>query len=159
MRWSPTWAPEVPSGYRVTGVARAPAATVWSLVATTSRWPEWSGIPHASVERQGDPPPDGVGAVRRLGMGPLGSREEIVAWDPPHHMAYTILSGFPVRGYRAEVQLAPGPGVGETTVTWSGRYDARWPLTGPLVDGALRALMGRFVRRLCRHASRVASPA
>lgn len=146
----------MPRSYRVSGVARAPAETVWSLVATTSRWPEWSGIPRASVEREGDPPPDGVGAIRRLGMGPAGSREEIVAWDPPRHMAYTILSGFPVRGYRAEVLLTAGPAAGETTVTWSGRYDTRWPGTGPLLDAVLRAMVGRFVTRLCRHAGRVA---
>lgn len=148
----------MPRSYRVSAVAHAPAGSVWALVATTSRWPEWSGIPRASVERQGNPPPDGVGAIRRLGLGPMGSREEIVAWDPPHHMAYTILSGFPVRGYRAEVQLTAGPGPGDTTVTWSGRYDARWPATGPVVDAVLRVMMRRFVTRLCRHAGRLASP-
>lgn len=146
----------MPRSYRCEGVARAPVETVWSLVATASRWPEWSGVPHASLERTGEPSPDGVGAVRRLGVGRVGSREEVVTWDPPHHLAYTILSGMPVRGYRADVELSPGPTEGTTTVVWRGIFDPRWPGTGPLVEAALRPVMARFTRRLCAHAGRLA---
>lgn len=148
----------MPHSYRVQGVARAPLETVWSLVATTSRWPEWSGIPKATVERTGDPPPDGVGAIRAFGAGPLrASREEIVAWDPPHHMGYTILSGLPVRGYRADVELSPGPTPGSTLVVWRGSFDARWPGTGALLAAGLHRLIGAFTRRLCAYATRAAA--
>lgn len=147
----------MPHSYRVSGVAHAPPETVWSLVATTSRWPEWSGVPRAVVERQGDPPPDGVGSIRRLGAGRfVSSREETLVWDPPHHMAYTILSGLPVRGYRADVELSPGPGPGTTLVVWRGSFDAKWAGTGALVAAALRQVIGLFTRRLCAHAGRMA---
>lgn len=146
----------MPLTYRAEGVARAPVETVWPLVATASRWTEWAGITSATLERTGTPDPDGVGAVRRFAVGPGASREEVLAWDPPHHLAYTILSGFPVRGYRADVELSPGPEPGTTRVIWHGACEPRWPGTGPLLAVGLRLLMARFVRRLCAHAGRVA---
>ena len=55
---------------------------------------------------EGEPPPDGVGAIRQLGMGFLGSREEVVEWDAPSHLGYVILSSMlPVRNYRADIFL------------------------------------------------------
>lgn len=144
--------------YRVQAVASAPAETVWPLVATAARWTEWSGLRHASLDRAGAPDPEGVGAIRRFGFGPMGSREEVVAWEPHRHLAYTILSGFPVDCYRADVSLAPGPRPDTTTVIWEGTFEPRWPGSGPLVAVTLRAVMGRFVRRLCAHASRLPRP-
>ena len=58
-------------------------------------------------EREGDPAPGGVGAVRKLGRWPAFTREEITEYAPPHHLAYAILSGLPVRGYHADVDVFP----------------------------------------------------
>ena len=73
--------------------------------------------------REGDPPPDGVGALRRFAFGPGGSQEEVVAWDPPRHLGYVAVRGLPVRHYRADVHL-DDDGTG-TVVTW--RCSARTP--------------------------------
>ncbi len=73
-----------------------------------------------------------MGAIRRFTAYGTGSREEVVAWEPPHHLGYTILSGFPVRNYRSDVRLTSN-GTG-TTVTWAGTYDERFPGTGALLD-------------------------
>jgi hypothetical protein len=100
--------------------------------------------------RPGQPVPDGVGAVRRLALGPTGSKEEVVAFDPPHHLGYVVLSGLPLRRYRADVELR-GDDHG-TLVTWRGSFDEIVPASGP----ALRLILGRmtagFARRVCRYA-------
>jgi hypothetical protein len=41
--------------------------------------------------REGSPVPDGVGALRRLAVGPFGSCEEVVEFEPPVHLGYVAL--------------------------------------------------------------------
>jgi len=73
-----------------------------------------------------------------------------VAWDPPHHLGYRILSGFPVRDYRADVTLeAAGTG---TRIEWAGSYTPRWPGTGPLLQAVLARMMQRFADDVARYA-------
>ena len=94
--------------------------------------------------------PDGVGAVRKFTRFGVGSREEVLAWDPPGHLAYRILSGFPVRNYRADVTLtADGTG---THIEWAGTYDPKWPGTGRILAKVLPAMMQRFADGLARYA-------
>ena len=102
--------------------------------------------------RPGQPVPDGVGAIRRLALGPSGSKEEVVAWDPPHHLGYVVRRGLPVRHYRADVDLrADGAG---TLVTWRGSFDEIVPGTGPAFRLILRRMTAGFAGRVCRYAER-----
>ena len=102
--------------YRVGSRTDAPAEAVWPLLGEARRWREWSFLTASALERDGAPVPDGVGAVRRFSSYGVGSREEVVVWDPPRHLAYVVLSGFPVRHYRADVTLEPS-GAG-TRIEW-----------------------------------------
>jgi len=136
--------------YRVEAVTAAGPEVVWPLVGEATRWREWSFLTGARLERDGVPVPDGVGAVRRFTRYGVGSREEVVVWDPPHHLAYRILSGFPVRDYRADITLEPS-GSG-TRIDWSGSYEPRWPGTGRLLHAFLPAMMRRFARDVARYA-------
>ena len=80
---------------------------VWPLIGEASRWKEWSFLDRSDLLRSGEPAPDGVGAIRRFTRFGVGSQEEVVAWEPPHHLGYTMLKGFPVRNYRADVTCTP----------------------------------------------------
>lgn len=90
--------------------------------------------------------------MRRFTTLGIGSREEVLAWDPPHHLAYTILRGFPVRHHRADVFFDTDSGVEPpgTIVTWTARFDGRVPGTGKLMELAMRALLRQFVRGVTR---------
>src|SRR4030095_15050647 len=93
---------------------------VWHLLVDATAWSDWSRIPRAEREREGTPSPDGVGSIRRLGPGRMASREEVVAFDPPRHFAYVLLSGLPVRVYRAGVEITPdGSG---TLIAWRATF-------------------------------------
>ncbi|HXX88629.1 MAG TPA: SRPBCC family protein [Acidimicrobiales bacterium] len=139
--------------YEVVARTRAPVDVVWPLVGEARRWKEWAGFTTATLLREGAPAPDGVGALRRFGVGPVGSQEEVLAWDPPSHLAYGIVKGYPVRGYRADVRLT-SLADGGTEIRWSGRYDAKVPGTGAVLQAFTRALMASFARRLVRHCDR-----
>ncbi|MGB7052245.1 MAG: SRPBCC family protein [Acidimicrobiales bacterium] len=130
----------------------APPETVWPLIAEARRWKEWSFLDHTALERDGSPDADGVGAVRRFTRHGVGSREEVVAWEPPRHLGYTIISGFPVRNYRADVLLeAAGSG---TDISWSVRFDEPLPGTGALVTIVLRGIVNGFAEGVARYAER-----
>src|SRR3982751_1753163 len=113
----------------------APVDVVWRVLVDSRGWPRWTFVPRASLEREGDPAPDGVGAIRRLGAPGFWSREQVVSWEPPSRYAYTLLKGLPIRDYLAEVTLRSDDG--GTAIVWAGRFDAKIPGTG----GAIRLLL------------------
>jgi uncharacterized protein YndB with AHSA1/START domain len=140
--------------YEVTARSKAAPEKVFALLADAAGWSSWAGpmIVRSWWEREGTPAPGGVGAIRRLGLERLGSREEIVAYDPPHHLAYTILSGLPVRDYRADVVIEPdGDG---SRIVWAGTFTAKLPGTAAALRLFLRTTIGSFSRRLAAQAER-----
>ncbi len=154
MSASDTGGGSVPTGrrsYRVEARAAAPVEEVWPLVGEARRWQEWSFLTRTGLEREGVPEPDGVGAIRHFSRMGVGSREEVLAWDPPHHLAYTIVrGGFPVRNYRADLTLEPdGDG---TRIRWSGTYDEKWPGSAAAIGVLLKRMMQKFATDVARYA-------
>ena len=95
------------------------------------------------------PAPGGVGAVRKLGRRPAFTREQIIEYDPPHHLGYTIVSGIPVRGYHADIDLVPDDRRG-TTIRWAGAFEPKIPGTG----ARSRPLLERIVLGYAQSAPR-----
>lgn len=145
--------------YEVSAHSRAPVAVVWEVFADSPRWSEWAGITAraASWEREGDDPPGGVGAVRRLGSPPFCSDEEILEWAPPHHMAYTILKGFPVRGYHSDLDLISLDAAGDdagTRIHWQGGFEPKIPGTAGAISWFLHRFLGSYARKAAAEAER-----
>jgi hypothetical protein len=137
-----------------TARSAAPVEVVWPLIGEAARWKEWSWMTRTFLLRPGAPDPDGVGALRSFGLGPVGgSKEEVVAWDPPRHLGYIAVSGLPVRNYRADVDLRSDGG--GTVVTWRGSFDPVVPGTGPALRLLLRRLTRGFAVRVTRYAERL----
>jgi hypothetical protein len=132
----------------------ARADAIWPLLGDASRWKEWAWMTRTYLLREGDPPPDGVGALRRFAFGPGGSQEEVVAWDPPRHLGYVAVRGLPARHYRADVHLDDDPS--GTVVTWRCSVEPLVPGTGAVLRFVLRRMVRGFARRLCRYADRSA---
>jgi hypothetical protein len=147
---------QLPKGkrsFRVEARSTASPAQVWPLIGEAERWKEWSFLDRSDLVRDGAPDRDGVGAIRRFTRMGVGSTEEVVVWDPPHHLGYAILSGFPVRHYRADVVLAP-EGTG-TRITWSSSFDEQIPGTGSVMTMVLRRLITGFARGAARYAEHI----
>ena len=135
----------------------APVDEVWPLIGEAHRWKEWSFLDRSDLARDGTPVPDGVGALRRFTRHGIGSTEEVVAYDPPHHLGYAILTGFPVRHYRADVMCEPD-GTG-TAITWSATFDEKIPGTGRLMVVVVRRLIEGFATGAAGYADRHHAPA
>jgi hypothetical protein len=138
--------------YELVGRSAAPPSELWSLISEVERWRQWSFLTRTFLLRPGSPDPDGVGALRRLAVGPFGSTEEVVAFEPPSHFAYETRKGMPVRHYRADVELeADGDG---TRITWRGVLEPSVPGTGPLALAYARGFVARFLRSVVAYADR-----
>jgi uncharacterized protein YndB with AHSA1/START domain len=107
---------------RRTRDTRAAPETVFALLADSSTYPSWSSIGGYEMERAGSPSPHGVGEIRVFfSYGIFKVREEIVELTPNRFMAYTLLSGLPMRAYRGETTLEPLP-TGGTRITWQSSF-------------------------------------
>ncbi|WP_330342847.1 SRPBCC family protein [Streptomyces sp. NBC_00557] len=95
------------------------------------------------MEREGDPAPNGVGAVRRLRLPGATVREQVTEYHRPGHYAYRMLSGAPLRHYTATVSFTP---VAErrTEVVYTVDVEPRVRLLRPVVDRVVRKSLAGF---------------
>ena len=137
--------------YVVEAHSAASPEAVFAVLADAPTWHEWAGLAVPRSSWEAGTPAGGVGAVRRLGFGPLSSREEIVQYDPPHRLAYVLRSGEGLHHYRASVDLQAQPD-GGTHIVWSGTVDPSVPgLAAPLIM-IFKGLVAGFATRLARRA-------
>jgi hypothetical protein len=110
-----------------TAQSNADPSRVFGLLKDGSTWPRWSMFKAFELERAGIPDPLGVGAIRVFVTRTTRAREQVVEIIPDRQLSYILLSGLPLRNYRADVLLNPGP-AGGTLVRWSARFEVekRW---------------------------------
>lgn len=124
----------------------APPEEVWALLADAGSWPRWSAIDEAHVE-QGR----GRGELRLFRTGHVVSRERVLEFQPNERLVYELVSGLPVRDYRAEVTLTP-TAEGGTAIRWHSTFRSAIP-------GAGRAIRRRLERFLAETAEGLAEAA
>jgi hypothetical protein len=135
--------------------AAAPRQAVWDVLVDARSWPEWADWQRTELEREGDPPPDGIGAIRRSVRRPLTIREQVELWEPPERYGYTLLSGLPVRDYHAVVTLTPSGSDGDATnIHWESRFDGRWRLLDAPLRAAVRQTLNDVAKKLAAEAER-----
>jgi uncharacterized protein YndB with AHSA1/START domain len=127
--------------------ADAAPEDVWALLSDRSTWPSWSPLGAHFGERPGaDGDPDGLGGIARFVTGRHSVREEIVEREPSRRLSYTLLSGLPLRDYRAVVELTPA-GTG-TRIRWSASFFPGRPGTGWIYRIALTRIFRGMVAGL-----------
>lgn len=143
------------STYELTVSSSAPPVAVFEVLADATRWREWAGrtVTVSDWERVGDPPPGGVGAIRRLGRPPAFALEEILEYDPPHHLGYTVVRGLPVRGYHADIDLLATTD-GGTAIRWAGAFEPKVPGTGALFAAILERIVHGYATSAAAEAER-----
>lgn len=121
------------ASFRYDRLIAAPPETVFDLFTDHRGYSKITSLRRSELEREGEPAPNGVGAIRVLtAVGPP-LREEVIAYERPSRFSYTLLSGLPVRDHVGTVELTPA-GDGTRMV-----YVVRTTPTVPLVGGAVVA--------------------
>jgi hypothetical protein len=144
-------------GRQVIDVRARSAASPRDLfgVLTNGRsWPEWGIWTRFDLERPGEAAPEGRGAVRVFTSRSFGrtvvSREEITELVPDRLVGYRLLSGLPMRDYRARVELTPdGDG---TQVGWHAEFDRATPGLTWLYRRVMTRFLADTAQRLARYA-------
>jgi hypothetical protein len=115
---------------------------VFDVLTDHRGYAEITPMRRSELEREGEPAPNGVGAIRVLrSVGPP-LREEVVSYERPSRFSYKVLSGIPVRDHVGTVLLTPeGPG---TKVT----YAVHTTPTLPLGGGAVVAVTKLAIKQL-----------
>src|SRR5215218_9264281 len=86
----------------------APPEVVFDVLTDHRRYTEITPLRKAELEREGEPTPNGLGAIRVLSALPgPPMREEVIGYEAPTRFSYKILSGLPVRVHVGAVVLRP----------------------------------------------------
>ena len=127
----------------------ASPAAIYAILLDRPTWPSWSPLESFEHGSDGCDGPNSLGAIGTFVTGRTRSREELVELIPGRRVSYRLLSGLPLRDYRADIDLIPsdastGTGAG-TDISWQSTFHARFG-TG----WAYRFALGRFIRRCVR---------
>ncbi len=108
----------------------APPEVVFDVLTDHRRYPEITALRKAELEREGEPAPNGLGAIRVLTVAGPPMREEVIAYERPFRFAYKILSGLPVRDHVGTVEMQPKDG--GTEIVYAVKTTPTIPLAGPV---------------------------
>jgi uncharacterized protein YndB with AHSA1/START domain len=133
----------------------APPEVVFDVLTDHRRYSEITSLRKAELEREGEPAPNGVGAIRVLTVAGPPMREEVIAYERPYRFAYKILSGLPVRDHVGTVEMQPRDE--GTEIVYAVKTTPTIPLAGPVfmavLKKAIRDLLGGVAKESERRAT------
>ena len=124
---------------------------LYQLLRDGATWPTWSPLGSFELREPADDEPEGVGAIRVFRTGRVTSVERVVELVPYRRLSYELVSGLPLRGYHADVDLEPDT-AGRTTIHWHSAFEPKVPGTGWLYQRALSKFIERCARGLAAYA-------
>lgn len=144
------------ASFRYVRQVAAPPETVFDVLTDHRRYTDITPLRKAELEREGEPAPNGLGAIRVLSALPgPPMREEVIAYERPSRFSYKILSGLPVRDHVGTVELTAADG--GTEVTYAVKTTPTPSLVGPvfmpILKKAIRDLIGGVAKESERRAA------
>jgi uncharacterized protein YndB with AHSA1/START domain len=119
----------------------APVEEVWAVYSDHAGWKHWAGFSRSWIEKEGAFEKNGVGCVRGFGSPGIEVFEEVLEWEPPKRMAYSVIrGGLPMKDHYGEA-IFEKDGDG-TLLTWRCRFESGIPGLGWL----LRLVVHRVFR-------------
>jgi len=138
--------------FRIDTRVRADPATVFAVLTDHRGYAAITPLRRSTLDREGDPAPDGVGAVRRFELAGPAIVEEVVRFEPPARFAYRALAGLPVSDHLAEVELEAADG--GTRMRYRIRATPKVAHTDRIVEPLLRAAVVTLMRGIRTEAER-----
>jgi uncharacterized protein YndB with AHSA1/START domain len=130
------------ASFTLTREIGAPPETVFAVLTDHRKYSELTPLRKSVLEREGEPAPNGLGAIRKLSAIGPPLREEVIAYEPDGRFSYKLLSGLPVRDHVGTVELTAG-GSGTRMV-----YAVRTQPTVPVVGAVVVAVVKQAVKGL-----------
>jgi hypothetical protein len=130
--------------WNMSTVIPGPRESVFALYANREGYRKLVGPIGATLVRPGSQSRQGLGAVHKLGLGPLGVSEEIIGFKDGEAFSYQAVSPLPVRHWIGRVTFHDSPQ--GTRVDYVLDVEARMPLPGLLMKGVVYGLAGALAR-------------
>jgi hypothetical protein len=130
----------------------APPEVVFDVLTDHRRYAKLTRLRKSELEREGEPAPNGVGAIRVIhAVGPP-LREEVVAYERPTRFSYKVLSGAPIRDHLGSARLSPTEA--GTELTYTVRMTPTVPVVGAAVVGIVKLGIGQLIDGVTAEAER-----
>lgn len=145
------------ASFRYVRQVAAPPEVVFDVLTDHRRYTEITPLRKAELEREGEPAPNGLGAIRVLSAVPgPPMREEVIAYERPDRFSYKILSGLPVRDHVGTVELKAANG--GTEIVYAVKTTPTIPLAGPVFMAILKKAIRDLIAGVTKESeSRVAN--
>lgn len=125
----------------------APRHQVFALFADHQNFGRLLGAPVRRIRDSDQADPNGVGSVRRIGVGPVGVEQTITSFEPETLIEYTIISLSPLRNHFGRIRF-DSPTETTTRVNYTVYFEDVIPLTGAVVHSVLDQALKRTMRRV-----------
>lgn len=126
-----------------------PRSRVFALFADHERFGKLLGAPVKRVRDSDQADPNGVGSIRKIGIGPIGLKETVITFEPGLLIEYTITSMSPIRNHLGRIRFEDAP-EGRTRVLYTISFEDIVPFTGKLVSSALDQGIRKGIKRVPR---------
>jgi uncharacterized protein YndB with AHSA1/START domain len=133
----------------------APPATVFGVLTDHRKYSELTPLRKSELEREGQPAPNGLGAIRKLSAVGPPLREEVIAYEPDERFSYKLLSGLPVRDHVGTVKLTASSS--GTEMVYAVRTQPTVPVVGALVVAAVKQGVKGLIDGIAKESERRAA--
>ncbi|WP_404364377.1 SRPBCC family protein [Marinobacter sp.] len=129
--------------------------TVFEAITDHAHYDRFPGVDTSLLIEQGNQEPNGTGALRIIGAGPMKLTERITRYESPTVMHYRIekSSPFPIAHDRGEILLKAQDT--RTHVTWISEGHIRIPLIGRVLDKVVEKRFSKAFSSLLKAIERV----
>lgn len=128
-----------------------PRGKVFALFADHNRFGKLLGAPAKRIKDSDQADPNGLGSVRKIGIGPIGLEETVVGFEPDSLIEYTITSTSPLKNHMGRIRFEDTAD-GKTRVNYTITFDDIVPFTGKVIQAALEQGIRKGIKRVPRFA-------
>ncbi len=143
------------ASFTLTREIDAPAETVFTVLTDHAGYSKLTPLRKSELEREGNPDPNGMGAIRKLTVVGPPMREEVIAFEAPKRFSYTVLSGLPVRDHVGTVELSEEGG--KTRMVYAVRTQPTLPVVGFAVVAAVKQAIKGLIGGVAKESERRAA--
>jgi hypothetical protein len=144
------------SEIRVERQLEGPIEGIFEVISDHASYDRFGGIRHSELLRPGGAEPNGLGAVRRVKIGPLDFEEEITAFERPTRMDYLIRKlNFPFEHDGGNIRLEER--AGGTHALWTSSYRIPVAVIGGPAAALFKVFLANGFGRVLETSSRVAA--
>jgi uncharacterized protein YndB with AHSA1/START domain len=138
----------------VTRTIPAPPDEVFDRLADHANYDRFRAIHGSELIREGDPAPNGLGALRRIKVRPLVFEEEITAYERPTRLDYLIVKlNVPFKHDGGSIVLTPEGHA--TRVDWRSSFSVPIPVVGGAQELVWQPVLARGFRRVLKDVERM----